>query len=658
MNSIFSRLRRKRRRFTSPRLVKINAEIPSQPPNPTTPSIMSTAPRVSTPILAGGTELLSAEEMSALISQQAVTATIQGAASKTCGTTRNGIVLPGPAGMTTIQWANSRQAKPGSAAAMTTLMNQGMPPQRLMTSLSATSSNQMLASTQSAVVKDSYVASSNQLLKRGIATISDAGSPAVSALIAVGGSLGLKAMNAFLDAPKGLGIQAAIGSVTGTLSGAYNGAISAITGPIAAGAKFATQLAGSLSSGVQGLSSSVSGLFSSGLSSVTNLFKSGGGGLSLSSAGGLISAGISSISSFFGGKVGNLLGAGKANTFSIANLAASLRNTLKSAVAAVEASYKNLSAGQPNKLGGSDTPGAKLNTPSSLYDSTVAEVESCETKLFEAKKAYRNENTPETTAALREAEANLTAARQKQAAASKAVISGAVGSITGLFGSSSPATTQNSGLNILPGGVSAVISQISSATGTVTGALGSAVGAIAGKIGGVAGTLTGALSSAFSSPSSLVGNLVSNTSKLLGNLGGSLSGALSGSFSGILTSLGSLGSGPAQVKSAVAAVNTIDTAEQTAKFGTLVGNPIIPSFAAVSAELNTNSTPDEYVGQVTAALDKLTSSQEDERKQRQKLESFDETTIDTPAYTTEWNKYEELRKATIVAQEQYAALIT
>lgn len=625
----------------TPEIAALNLKISTTPVAIATPTIITTAPLISAPSYAGGVTVMSAADNQAMISQQAYTNTVATAKSVVGDVTSSASsavnlgndyissILPGPAGMTTGQLASSAIGKPGSGPAMNYLISNGADPEKLMTSLSSGTVTEQ--GTQVGVVAESMVKTTNNLINTGVISGGE-NPPEVAGIIAAG------AIGSASSALGGIGGSAAaalsgVGSVLGT---GGSGDV------IASGAKVATGLAEGLTGGIPGLSSSVSGL--------------------TASAGGLVSS-IPGAPAIGGG---------------LAGLTAGAQGAFKSAFTAVEGSYKNLKGGSPNKLGGDGATesATTLTSPSSQYNIAAAEVVSAEDKLFAAKKAFRNENTPETSEALRKAEQALAQAKQQQSSASSAFISGAASSITGIFTSSKPVTTANSGLNILPGGMSAIVGQVGGAVSTVAtslkglagGAL-SSVGSIIGNITGAAsgssigssiGSVVGQITSSLSNPGALVGNLLGNTGKAITGLLGGAGGAVTGLLSSLKTGLSSLGPASNGVKTAVTAVGTFDKTAIAAKSGQLLGDAKIPnpSQAFLTVQSKT-TTPDQSVEKVNQSLIKLNLSEDELKKQRLKVEAAltayltSETADSQKNYEAEYTKYQELEKSAAAAQVEY-----
>jgi hypothetical protein len=680
----------------NPALLAVNSKITGLSPVPTTPTILTSAPLISTPNYAGGVSLISAAEQQAMVSQQALTNTVVAAQAKLGDVTNSAInvgneyaasILPGPAGMTTGQLASSVIGKPGSTQAMNYLIQNGAEPEKIMTSLS--SGPVLEQATQVGVVADSMVKTTNNLINVGAITGGE-NPPEVAGIIAAG-SIG--SASSALGGISG-SVTGALGSIGGSVTGALGGAGSALSNIgssissgagsiIASGAKAATALAGGLTGAIPGLTSSVGGL--------------------AKSIGGLAS-GIPGAAAIGGG---------------VASLTAGLQSTFKSAFSAVESSYKNLKGGMPNTLGGNgeSTTATNITSPSNQYNIAAAEVLSAEDNLFAAKKAFRNENTPETTEALRKAEQALSQARQNQFAASKAFISGAASSVTGIFSSSNPVTTANSGLNILPGGMGAIVSQVGglassaltslkgaaggaassvgsvlgnisgssigasvgSAIGSITSSIsgssigasvGSAIGSITSSISGssigtAVSSVVGQITSSLSNPGALVGNLLGNTGKAITGLLGSAGGAATGLLSSLKTGLSSLGPAANGVKPAVAAVGTFDKTAIAAKTGQLMGDVKIPNptqaFSNISANITT--PPDQIVEKVKQSIGKLNMAEDELKKQKLKVEASladyltNETADNQKKYEAEYAKYQALQKSSAVAQVEYEVSI-
>jgi uncharacterized protein YoxC len=329
---------------------------------------------------------------------------------------------------------------------------------------------------------------------------------------------------------------------------------------------------------------------------------------------------------------------------------------LRNAFNSVEASYKNLTAGAPNKLGGSTgvESAVDLNSTGAKYESANAAHEAAQRAYDEALAAYRIDNTGENKTALDEADAALSSARKQAASASLGVVTGAVGSVVDgaiagakKFGNaisnafSPPVTTANSGMNALPGGNSAITNQVTAGGENTLTNLTSGVAASAGEGGGL------------TQPQNLVGNLVQNTTQAVtatvngvvnqatgivtgtvnavtGLIGGavgavtntvravaaipgqvvqSVTATANGIISSIQTSIASIGAMGGQVKASISAIGTFDKSAMTSKTGELMGNSIVPIptslLPAANQTTTPSDTPDESVAAKSAALKKL-----------------------------------------------------
>jgi hypothetical protein len=435
------------------------------------------------------------------------------------------------------------------------------------------------------------------------------------------------------------GVQNTITGVAGAAAGIVTGAVGAVTGTIqgvvsvATGAVAqATQLIGGAQAAASKISDAISGGNFSGKLADT------------------LSSGMSGLANSLSGALGQL-------GDSVAGLAAGLSGALRNAFNSVEASYKNLTSGAPNKLGGSTgvESAVDLNSTGSRYEAAEASLAAAQNTYDQALAAYRIDNTEENKAALDEAEANVSSARKKAASASLGIITGAAGSVVdGAVSSakklgnsisnafSPPVTTANSGMNALPGGNSAITNQVTaggeSTLTNLTGGIAAGSGqpnnalaqpsglvgnlvqnttrAITSTVNGVVNTATGIVTETVNAVTGLVGGAVGAVTATVtavaaipGQVVQSVTSTANGIISSIQTSIASIGSMGGQIKSSISAIGTFDKSEMTSKTGELMGNSIVPiptSMLPQSNQTNESSdTPDQNVAAKTTALKKL-----------------------------------------------------
>jgi len=571
----------------------VNNNTAAAPKNPTTTTITNAVPTQPP----SGNGQLDQSTTTAMVAQQSVTNAAKSAAEKAAAG-----IIQGAAGATVSQLTQPGQAlKPGSEEATNTKLANGVPAARALAGIvtgnnGATSPAAVIngVNVQAAAVSNSINTATQALTNAGVIKGTESASQ-VAGIVQAAASYGTKAVSAVL---------AGTGSVNGK----------AIADSIAGG-KFAAQLADNVNSGVTGLTTSVTG-FAKGIATrATDL--------------------------------GN----------TINKLTDTLQGTLKKAFASVEASFKNMSAGTPNKLGGDEnTPSAvNLSSPSALFNAAKAEVETAQEAVFDAQRAYRNESTPAKLEALNSAEADLSAARQKQFSASKAFLSSAIPSI-GLPNTSLPATTLNSGVNALPGGASALVSQ-------VTVGVNNAVTGVTKSVD----NLVGAANNPLTDPTKLVGNLVKNTNDAVNGALSKvkdLTAADAGILSKIQTSISSVGGSGGQVKAAIAAANTFDKTAIVAKTGQLLGDPKIPA-PVFNESPPDNSDVDKILAKVSSAYEQVTETSTavtvQQAKIAQLIEQLDSGKVSydqvAQQLDTEQKTLERLEAKLVDAQVNYATVV-
>lgn len=388
------------------------------------------------------------------------------------------------------------------------------------------------------------------------------------------------------------------------------------------------------------LTSSVTGLLSGSgsISSVTNLL--GGGGLSslgsLGSLGGLagglgslggLAGGLGAVSGVLGGLFGGGgIGSSGKNVEKVADLINSLRGASQNSFLAAEGSFVPLKANSPNFLGGSR--GVLASTaPASSQTSTLDAQEKANTQLTAAQQAvdnakalYRQEPTEANLEQIRVAELYASESLKRVQAASQTVL-GSLTPNTGLnaqqvsentanllaqvSGEQAVATTANSGVNAIPGGLGVyanevskdsanIIKSVRTATSVVTGTnnpVGGLTGVASNAVGGsVSGALTDAknfvgniVGKAGNAVSGFVDNTLGKISSLpvVGKLFGSFAGAAKSVTGGLmgraLAGLGSLGNTGGQIRPPIVARDTFAAAPtQAVKVSQLLGDPRVP----------------------------------------------------------------------------------
>lgn len=514
-------------------------------------------------------------------------------------TKRGDGILEGPAGLTIKQATQPGGIiKPGSESVIQARLNQGMPWEQAIQGLvtgnfGANTAKDVLTSVsiQTGVMAKSINNAASNLVNNGILTGQESAGEA--------GGVVLAAANYGTNAVTGI-VNGALNTVTGIAQGVTNtitGAIETV-GNIASGisntaskisdtisgGKFAGQLSDSISNGVTGLANSVKGAITN---SIDNLGKSLGG------------------------------------------LVTGLTSTLRNAFNTVEASFKNLSADAPNILGGKGNASnvTDLTTPGAKYESAQAAIDSAQSTFDSAQAAYRNNPDAVNSQALQSAEAALSEARKAGASASLGIITGGIGSIFNGVSSAvksvsttvgniftQPANTLNSGINALPGGASSTVNQVTVAdnaqsvvntvssglttqlgsnnplkdpaqltgnlvTNTANGIVNSATNIVSGTVNAATNLVTNTVNTATNLVTGAVNtgiSIVNSIAKLPGQIVNSIATTANGIISSIQTAIASIGNMGGQIKAAIAASDTFNKTDITAKVGTNLGDPRIP----------------------------------------------------------------------------------
>lgn len=572
---------------TTPAVDKANAAAPAKPVQTTSPAIVNSVP----PVAAAPSGQMNSQTATAVASQQAVNNSRLPAKEKA----DNGII-PGKVGLTTTQAAAPGAGlMPGAKVILDERLKQGMPMEKAMQGLTTGNfgvgdPKAMLTSTsaQLGMASNSYNNAIRTLTNAGILTGRESAA-----------QMGGVVLAAAVQGPA---------LVVGVINGISAGVTKAgqVLNNIASG-KFAGQLSDSIGSGLKGLADSVSGTISG---------------------------------------IGN----------TIKSITASLTSTLKSAFTAVESSFKNMAANTPNVLGLNKETDSKadLTSASAKYASAEAEIESAQTKYDEARAAYRNNPDDINKSILDAAEQEYANARKKGASAAAGYITGGLGAVgtsiantaksvqagvTKLF---TPATTANSGVNALPGGLNVIGNQVtnlasnpiatakntltavvgasgnpltnpaafagnlvkntaSAITNTVNGVIGAGVGIVNGVVGAASGLVTGVINTG----ATIVNGAVQTANSLVASA--------TGLASSIKTALSSLASGSNQVKAPTMATETFNNSPLIAKIGKLIDDArvTLPGVRNPAQKDMSVSEADANKRQQTESLDTIKKTDEE-----------------------------------------------
>jgi hypothetical protein len=405
------------------------------------------------------------------------------------------------------------------------------------------------------------------------------------------------------------------------------------------------QMGGMVMAGIKKGASYVSDLFKKSPSDVKDTL-AGDTSLADSVASGKSAGGLAdSISSGFGGLKTSLGGMMDSVGSSIMGAGSSLMSGLQSASSAVEKSFTAMTAGQPN------TPAPEKSaaqTAAGSYESAVAEMESAETKMLEAKRDYRMASNSANYDKLQTAEAEYNAAAQRVAQISSSYVKTASGakssagnmsltsaaakaskfgldnlaSASKMLGLSGTATSAlKFGLEKLPGAANSLMGMVdgSSKSGNpVTGLLDKAKAAGSTAVASASGALDSAKNmfssdtassipdlpaaadlpdaTALLSDDALSGDVMENASSAFDDIGGDASSMMAE----LETGLDCLGGDDNAEKPAVAASNTIDNSAQLAKTASLMGSSKISP--PVFSDKDTSADIDAMIAKQNTAL--------------------------------------------------------
>lgn len=527
----------------------INDAAPYSPVYPTTVGLISTMPlqRVNR---SGAIPQMPNNIINALVNQQAVSASVMTAAEKNT----LGIVTKYGANLNQLS-APGQYIKPGAGEFIQQLTNKTSLPMpvvasgALMTGLAGVTTATALLNNlpaQLSTMAKSIVKSTTELTNSGILSGLSIPSLDSAGIIQAGSMFGTQGLITALKDPLG-----ALNNLSTQGTELLNS--------IASG-NFAAGLADTFNNGLSGVVTSISGLANNAAGALTS-------GLS-----GLTS-GLGGIASGLGGLATGLLGKGLSSIFG--------RKTDKAAIAAAEqafrvaeSSFGSLKANQINFLGGDRALVNELGEAEGklLKYSTAADtVSSIEDEIVGLKKQYADRSTPDILQKIRKLEKDLSNENQKVVSLSNSLVSGQGGLSIGNMSAqkiislakslASGQLTQpnalNSGINSIPGGLSAFANIYNPATSQVLDVIknsgitnpkqlvGNIAGNIAGQVTAISNSVVGAAQSIIPGANNLLSTISALGSQgpaaILGKIGGSLS---------------SFGRAPGQIKSALLGTKT------------------------------------------------------------------------------------------------------
>lgn len=582
---------------------------PANPVNPAVVAAVPPAPAVKT----GGQTVLDGQTTAAVMAQNAANS----AALPEKQQLAAGLLPSSPVGATVTQMANAGGAsglKLGADALINQRLAAGQSPEQAMTvntftkfqGISSFNDMKNNVAAQTAAVASNLQNATDTLVKQKVITGTESPTQ-VAGVINATANFGISAVKNYLSNPSTVGGKIAAAFTAGN---------------------FASGLADKIKSGIGGIVTSVGNVASK----------------LVSGAAGLVGSVISGVAGLFGGA-----------TKTIGSLVSQLQSGTRKAFSIAMASFGNLKAGKPNVLGGASGPSVANDDKNTALlqnmDNASAVTAVAESNLDDAKKAYRSNSSPENLAALKAAEAVLTQAKQRESQASKSLFnqSTSVQNVGGEQTSTLVATTENSGVNALPGGIGALAGQTFSRKASLVATfklIGERISTTVGNVKDFAQKLK--------NPQQMAGNLINNFTAAVNGVAASYVQDIKNQFgpaydkivgisekvAGIMKSPGSvlanmkstvggLGSGSG-VKPAQLATDTYNTAPIVAKTGQLLGDPKVPP--PVFTEVPVKIQPDAYLESQTELLKKIKTTQDEiafeERKIDQEVDNYLRTNSD------------------------------
>ena len=450
--------------------------------------------------------------------------------------------------------------------------------------------------------------------------------------------------------------------------------------------------------GVIALSSQAVGLAYDATGKVYDMVAAGNFSGQLSDA---ISNGVSGLATSIGDAIQNTA---RAIGSTLENIATALESTLRSAFNAVEASFKVLTEDVPNYIGGRVAAiSANIDSANARYESADREIELNKIIYDSARTAYRNDPSPENAASLQSAEAALSESRKEAARAGLSFLTGNAVQNTNndvrRLGEQvpQPVTTANSGLNALPGGMGAIVNQVTPGGQSIISLLNyssSAQNAINRSIN-PSGNPYGPQATQFLNPQIYAGNLVQGTisaanayiyryaapafnaaNAVTALTGGSIpatyviSNTISGIVSTLQTSISSIGYG-GQIRPVTQATNTFFRTSITSNTGQLIQDPRVPLPISVtytqkdnSATQSDTSVADKVLKEQADSVKKISDIKDKISETQNKIVSLTLQNDKNPNSATQsqieslQTKKDELQKQLVEASSSYSSTVT
>lgn len=516
----------------------------------------------------------------AITSQNAAIAATMSAAEKA-----QAGIIPGVAGINVNQLENAGILKPGVADLAKDLMARGVPFEQAVSPSSFTGA--MGINSAEAII-------SNQNLQAMIASSSldNAGLKMIDAGIITGKEspteiAGL--VNAVSQTSAGTVAAQLVAAAANPVSSTIPQAGATTTGTTTAVSTGGTSLLASVSSAIS------AGTFAAGMA---DKLLSGSGALPTS---------LSDLKSSITGGIDKLVGGISTGATNLKTGFTSAFDSIKSvgqnAFASVEASFTNLKAGVPNSLGGAQaqSPDSPETMAANEYEIAVAEKAAAEEEFFEAQRYYYDYPTPENLADVQAADAKIAAANKKIAAASDAFLKTGTGmQVAGVFGNIAGGALPAGSTPFSIESIQAQVANVQSGNASVATTLNSGVNALPGGLGSMVAENKAAATNILTSGSALLGLPSSTTLSSAKGAFDQLKAMGSPTAIAISTEASSVASGTTGETPPTASTNSQPLAQLTAKIGALFGDARIPLPPLKPVEPTAVETPEEADETVSA----------------------------------------------------------
>jgi hypothetical protein len=568
-----------------------NNSVPPAPANPVTAPVASTVPDQGA--VSKALDKNTTATMVGAVSRDAALGPAADAVKAGMGVVTDAAgkltAVVGPMALSATQLESSGALKPGSAALINGLVEQGKTVTQAMTSNLFTGvpgAENLTALTQNveAQVKSTvtnFQQAQTALTQAGVMTGKEAPGQ-IAGLVMAGATAGIKATTDFVKNATGA-ITGAVSNVTGAVgaalnnaTGAINGAISSVSNAISAG-NFAGNMSQTLTGGLGSIAGALSGVGDKLTGGLTSLLDSAKG-----VAGSAFSAVTAAFKPFTAGIPQNLKAIAEKNAAEAGAAGAGLAGAVNGATGGLTSALNSATGALSGAVGSatSGLTGAVNGAAGSLTGGLTSAVNGAVGSLAGGLTSAVNGAVSSISSGLSgiPGGANAISSVVNNSLGSINTVPG-LGPITDLVKNTSTAITNGiSGATASLTSATGAISGASGALGNVTGALNSAIGSATGALNSAIGSATGALNNLTGQANSLLSKgldaIKSGTQSLASLATGSLPPAAAAQLNAAINSLSA--GGPIPIKLPTVALGTLDRSEMTAQLSSVLGSVKIP----------------------------------------------------------------------------------